>query len=774
MPSNPFDKPLIPKNARELLRWTFWEPLRVRAYQEALSKKAQRIAFMGAYGWFVLYFIPFWLLATAALAWWNLPSTLLDQYGLIFQLEWQRLTSFEERWVYLLKENGLGLVLGLALGLVGGFIYSLLFNLALSLTFGLAGGLGFGLMFGLMFGLILSSVLKFILGVTLGIAFGLTLGLILSLNFGLTFSLALGIVTCVLSSLAAGLAFSLLFLAYYFRLPIHPIYMLVILWQNRLDNNPYLYHQMLWLPLPGLRTALLAHTRKDPALAESFIRFLLDHRPLQRALASELTHAAKAARWQQQPFEADHLGPLQLPESEVVKRTLLFMPITDRLFTQNFAPSEAWLEALARLRETLLTYQWETNPNQKLDKLEIFAEALENFSAQNRLAPSHWNHYYTQALQQWAAETQERLNDLATKVAPIGRNPYRAGDPLLPATHRAVFMGREDLHNELVRRIQSAEQMPLFLFQGQRRVGKTSLLNFLPEILGERFKVVRLDAQSATDFPDIPGLWLRLGHKVAEALAETPPTLSAPPDNWMAGWAELENWLEATCQYRAYKLIIAIDEYEALQDNAFTNKPAEAGRLLGALRSFSQRQNQIVFLFTGAHFFFELTAPDWGRYFVQSVPLYVGYLSEADTLRLITQPTPDFPLSYAVGIPERIYALTQGHPTLTQEICRELFVRVGEARRTHVQPDDLEAVLESHLLPEHNHTLNVFWNEFCETAAMRTAVKAVIEGTSIEDGESLKKLIRHHFVLSDPNGSYRLCAPLFEQWVRRNVMAFES
>ena len=56
-------------------------------------------------------------------------------------------------------------------------------------------------------------------------------------------------------------------------------------------------------------------------------------------------------------------------------------------------------------------------------------------------------------------------------------------------------MGRDDLKDALSFEILTARQMPLFLIQGQRRVGKTSLLNFLPRLLGPRFKIVPLDLQ---------------------------------------------------------------------------------------------------------------------------------------------------------------------------------------------------------------------------------------------------------------------------------------
>ena len=49
----------------------------------------------------------------------------------------------------------------------------------------------------------------------------------------------------------------------------------------------------------------------------------------------------------------------------------------------------------------------------------------------------------------------------------------------------------------------------------------------------------------------------------------------------------------------SYKLILAFDEYEALH-YLLQVKPEQGARLLAAMRSFSQRQNHIVFLFVGS------------------------------------------------------------------------------------------------------------------------------------------------------------------------------
>jgi hypothetical protein len=100
----------------------------------------------------------------------------------------------------------------------------------------------------------------------------------------------------------------------------------------------------------------------------------------------------------------------------------------------------------------------------------------------------------------WREEAGKRLADIereAQRMEPISTNVYRSGDALKPETDRAVFVGRDDLRERLAREILTARSMPMLLIQGQRRVGKTSLLNFLPELLGPRFVVVYQDLQGA-------------------------------------------------------------------------------------------------------------------------------------------------------------------------------------------------------------------------------------------------------------------------------------
>jgi len=85
------------------------------------------------------------------------------------------------------------------------------------------------------------------------------------------------------------------------------------------------------------------------------------------------------------------------------------------------------------------------------------------------------------------------------KREPITPNIYNIGDPLSPNYQNQLFKGRKDVVNRLSNIIYTSPQIPLLLIQSQRRVGKTSLINYLEQLLGSGFKIVKLDMQSGTN-----------------------------------------------------------------------------------------------------------------------------------------------------------------------------------------------------------------------------------------------------------------------------------
>ena len=578
------------------------------------------------------------------------------------------------------------------------------------------------------------------LGLAFGLASGLALGLANGLALGLVFGLALG--------LSTGLAMTLGWLLGNLRIfPFYIYYLFTGMYRNHLNRNPYWQDSLIWLPILGLKSKLLRRTSENPEEAARFIDFLIEYRPLQKNLAMFLTHTAIAGKWRLHPLDADILKELPLISKDKPK----------------FKPSDQWFQTITTLREELLASQQQNSIGLKMEYFERFQVGLEQFREITlKQESSRWNHYYLDTLTQWqqcAQEEHQRLQQIAQTTEPITRNYYRAGPSLDPQFDQPIFMERHDLKESLQQKILASPQMPLFLIHGQRRVGKTTLLKFLPHILGPRFKVVVLDLLDLDNVHQ----WFTDLQKTFHETLQLPIPLPLPDinSNWSQTWKILQSQLETAAAQKDYKIILAFDEYEKLHRRLQTS-PAEAADLLDAMRSFSQHQNKIVFLFVGATFFSELDQPRWSDYFVQAVLLEVDYLTAPQTRRLIEVAGLDYP----DDVIQQIYYLTQGHPTLVQRICHEIVDIANTSHRSQMTAADLNQVLESHVYRPQNGVTDVFWRQFCENPALKQAVREIIAGTVPTDKKALFSLREHGFILPEKE-FYRLRVPIFHTWIEQ-------
>ena len=753
-----FRLPSEPRTGLDLVWWTLLEWRRLRAWSEALPRLRVAVLHLRALPWLVLMALAFYALSMVVITAFDLPSQLPDQFRDTVVRAFQASPHVGGRLAGLLAATGadfvIGLTLlsagGLAVGLAGGLAVGLAVGLAAGMAGGLAGDLPGGLAVGLAGGLAVGLVVGLVMGLTAGLEFGLAGGL----AFGLAWSLAVGLVGGLAVGLAVGIVTgSGLFAGWVLSILRVPFYLpesLAALVRLDLRHNPYLYDAGVRLPIWGAERRLTAETFRDPETGAAFAAFLLEYRPLQRALAAAVLHAAQAGRWRLRPLDAEVLAAVPLPDDQ-----------------PKFQPRPGWVKALAGLRADLMAFRTQTQITLKRDAFERFCTRLAEFRQLTAGESPSWNRWYLDALTVWESEAaKERLNlaDQAATLEPIAQNRYRAGTPLRPESDRPVFFGREDLRETLARRVLTSAELPLFLLLGQRRVGKTSLLNFLPELLGSGFTVVVQDLQD--DRVEGVTSWLAdLRRRVAERLQRRDGDWT-PPADWLAAWRGLREWLEGLAPDGDRKLILALDEYEALHEY-LERDPEQGARLLAAMRSFSQHQNRVVLLLVGATPLAELRDPDWARYFVHTQTLRVDYLARPDALRLITEPVP---LRYPSAVTERLFDLTQGHPDLLQRLCWNLVDianRDGRYDMTMAALDEsVAAVLNRDTVP-----MERFWNEFCRDGACRACLEQVLAGQVPTDRAAQLRLVENGYLLAD-QGRLRLRVPLFEDWLRRYRDAF--
>jgi len=761
--NHPYYKALKPSSAFELFRWMFREPRRLWAYKDECTRKEAVIWVIKVH---CFYFMPLTIFLCLSL--------LIS--GIIFYFLLNPLNGdyFFEDW---LTEDRIIRVIGATLLLFLGLILALFLGLILASFRKLLGGLYFGLATSLATGVVLGvfsvfgiSLTQLTMGLAEGLFTGSAFGLILGLtgrlfsglrefkeelNRGLAFGLFIGVAGKAAGGSVVGVAAALGFIVswyiVYFGIFNYPLYSLQSKKNINFFKNPYIHNETIWFPIRGITTKMTILAQEKPKEAEGFVDFLLEYRPLQRKLAMHIRHAAMAGSLHQ--LSLKHKLPLPPFISED---------------TPKFVPTSAWFDTFKRFKKSLSKYQKQSNTRFKLKAFKKVREDLMAFDSQTKVESTLWNRYYFDALKKWQKMLDDewvKLEQEARLTEPITPNIYNPGEALKPERDSDVFLGRKDLVEELQFKISTSKSMPMLLIRGQRRVGKTSLLRFLPDLLGSRFRVITQDVQSEVGNDVIA--WLKdLRHRINEGIGISESEEWQPPEDWLEAWTALSTHLEAVSKGQDYKIILAFDEYEKLHEYAFGKDPRKAAQLLGAMRSFSQRQENVAFMFIGAAFFTELENPNWGEYFVQSVHLPVGYLNKADSLQLITQPNETFSIRYPAGVPEQMYDLTQGHPALLQRICKELVDIANKEGRHQLTQADLDRVIAEKIISKSTNEIAIFETEFCRTPALKDAVRDLLDGKEITDRKSLITLKTHRYIVQDDQGKWKMRVPLFETWLR--------
>ena len=742
-----YSKKIHPKNAQELSKWVLNEPYRLLRLDKHTSNAQKFTICMEIIGFWLLRFWVIWISLVLVISILNLPSTYPYLFNDFFTSTWESETSVTEKTQLILKQNSGYLLLRLALVIISILMVVIVFGLSIVLPIGFGVGLTLGFLY------LEPSILVFslIFGVTLGQICGLILswrdGVLMGLFFGVSFSLNLMSTSSLVNFIPY---FILCYFIFFFQLHKLPLRLLQSFVFRGLNNSPYVKDALIYFPLILHNNSLIIRAKNNPSGGAKFVNFLLKERPLQQRLAYKMWHSTNSGVLKNALLY--HYIEIDSPKVKITQ---------DKILT----PSTEWCDSIRQLKNSYISFHEEISGNQRLINLNKTINHLSTFEKINLTEKSQWKVFYFDSINHLREEALSKLSIIQKQIAPITENPYQFGNPLIPGIDNNIFLDREDLKDEIISIIRQGKTMPLLLLRGQRRVGKTSLLKFLPDLLGPGFKVIFMDLQGSDSSLNIP-TWINAIRKnVNKHFNFEEIENKWPSENWLTGWNELSQHLTYLAKEKGIKILLCFDEYEALQESGFKEDPEQANRLLATMRSYSQHQTDVIFLFTGAAYFDEITEPDWSKYFVNVKPMEVKYLSFEKTLQLIKHPTPDFPIQYDSGVAEYIYDQTQGHPALTQEICYHIVDLANQHNKNQITLEDLNWVIEEKVVIENNSPMRRFWAGFCYTEVLKDTVRKVIKKEPLTDKFAVKRLLRHGFLIKDEDG-YRLCAPLFEQYVR--------
>ncbi|MEQ8381449.1 MAG: ATP-binding protein [Coleofasciculus sp. A1-SPW-01] len=542
-----------------------------------------------------------------------------------------------------------GVGVGLAVGGAVGVVYSVAVGVAVGVAYGLAGGVAASLAVGVAYGLAV--------GVAYGVAVGLAYGVVYSVAVGLAVGVAVGV----------GVSINL-------WLPI-VTYPLVILWnellyrldQQRPDTKSHVlrWHSAFWyewqlLRLSGLDKHLVLVLERNPTEGQAALNYIntsrhrwaaqaaqieLDTRKLERCTEIE---AIRKAYYSFAP------GNLEGSANAILDKFHSISADVDAALNQNSIYNQRIaLENITKALD-LLVQELTRSSNQYALRFHPIA--------------IRWQQIVTESIQTLIAATELRqeIDD-----------PYIFGIPLNEQVK--LFLGRTSIGIRIEKLILDRRRPPLLLY-GQRRMGKTSLLNNLGRLLPNSIIPMFVDLQGApTSASDHAGFLYNLAKGMTNS-AKRQAGLTLPPLTREAlisdPFTTFDEWLDDVEQtLDKNTALLALDEFEVL-DKALTEGRFSETDVLGMLRHLIQHRPRFKVLLAGSHTIEEFQR--WASYLINVQVVPISYLNEPEARQLIEHPIPEFTLRYEPDAVERVLSLTRCHPCLVQLLCSEIVALKNE------------------------------------------------------------------------------------------------
>lgn len=457
------------------------------------------------------------------------------------------------------------------------------------------------------------------------------------------------------------------------------------------------------------------------------------------------------------------------------------------LFSQSLVEM---LDEMNELTKLMKTYNQSTSSVNQLETLEVaikhtlkLLDKLTNFT----VIPAkpillsitlHW--------QQLLTSKRNELSQILT-AGPIN-NPYVIANPVT----QELFAGREDIIKRLKSLWDGEGQKPSVVVYGHRRMGKTSILQNLKGQFGLHKIIIDFNMQGQVLTADTSELLYNLALEMYDEFMKRSPhaDLVEPTEEQFSHHPAnaFKRFLKQLDAVRGeLRFIVTVDEFELVEQMIREGK-VEAG-LLDFWRSLIQSYPWFVMALAGLHTLQEMTANYWHPLYASVIAIQVSFLRPKAARRLITQPSPDFPIDYDQDAIETIIALTNGQPYLAQLICHGLVTRFnrqmfeeGVEREHRFSLNDVQAVIQApDFFRDGNAYFTGVWIQAKESdpPTQITVLQALAPS---ETGLSLDKLIqktelsgeevkyaleslKRHDVVKEEDGRWRFTVELMRRWM---------
>jgi ligand-binding sensor domain-containing protein len=388
---------------------------------------------------------------------------------------------------------------------------------------------------------------------------------------------------------------------------------------------------------------------------------------------------------------------------------------------------------------------------------------------------------------------------------PIEPNPFIVGNPIRT---EKMFYGREDDFRYVRTKLEGASQGVIIVFCGERRVGKSSILyQVLNGRLGERFIPVFVDMQEMVIASD-EEFFARISRLIAESVARSvvheaagapsmgavqtamkSNALRAPSFEGRNPYTVFLDFLDEALSVAGERtLLILVDEYELMESKVDEGKLSP--ELFTFLAGLMDNKERLAFIFTGSRRLEERDRKYWRELLRRSLFRKVSFLSEKDTIRLITEPVAGR-VVYGRGVIEAICRLTAGQPFYTQVICQNTVDYMNEHRQNWVTVADIQHVISDVVdnpLPQMIYTWDVLSDDeklvlsllaevlpdgvyYATSHELRSSVRTNQYPVNLSENTirlTLEEMFRRELVEKDAADGFRFRIDLLRLWIRRS------
>ncbi|HLZ61154.1 MAG TPA: AAA family ATPase, partial [Ktedonosporobacter sp.] len=548
------------------------------------------------------------------------------------------------------------------------------------------------------------------------------------------------------------------------------------------------WNEYVPLRLPGLRQMLQLGVNQDEERALREINFIVSERPTQIAAAQWVTLEITLDRLE----ECDDLEDI----SKATQHLGRILPTGDRLIDPRWVKPLAWLNNAC---QSAANYRFRA-PREiqaRRDALDEMIANLRRVHAERAFEDEELNKRLSVIVERWlelARQEREKVEQSPIVTGSID-NPYVCG-PALKANN-TLFVGRRDLMNQLEQALNKGDHRPCFFLTGERRMGKTSTINQLSNLLSPRYLTIILDLQargisaSATIFlAEIAGAISKTmdqhGLRVHNTLEHDFLQQEASRGNEAQAYYYFGKWfseIEVILEKNNRTVLLAFDEFEKLEE-ASNARSLDLHLLLDWFRFVMQNHPRLALLFSGVKSLSEIEAQSkliWSGYLVNVRTLKVSVLRPTDAENLITEPVSHYPGGkiFDREVVDEIIHITGCHPFLIQAICSELIDILNADHRQHVCLPDVDVAAKEVLQGWWDTYFRDLWERtpteqrLC-LSVLRHPGAATLEAVAQETGldsrivtQALNKLKQRDLVFSK-DYDYSIVAPMFEKWVELN------